>query len=144
MKNKTNRNRQMFCPGVHYGKFSCTLCIYLQKFCVFCLFTRVYLQYFCISTQLYWRLVQPIKLKKFVIQCKKIAIENLFFKTFTKKLQIRQFKNPQHICNPVQIKCIKNIFLHISAKELQLHTYHPCVKIFCRLRDSNPQSLTLA
>ena len=42
---------------------------------------------------------------------------------FTKKLQIRQCKNPQHICNPVQIKCIWKMFLHVFAKELQLKIY---------------------
>ena len=38
-------------------------------------------------------------------------------------MQIRQFWNTQHICNPVQIKCIWKMILHVFAKELQLKIY---------------------
>ena len=55
--------------------------------CVFCLFTRVYLQYFCICLQQYWRLVLQFIFNNFVIWCKIFAMENLFFNPITKKLQ---------------------------------------------------------
>ena len=43
-------------------------------------------------------------------------------------MQIRQFKNTQHICNPLQIKYIWKMFLHIFAKELQLKI-HFCTQL---------------
>ena len=55
--------------------------------CVFCLFTRVYLQYYCICLQQYWRLVLQLIFNNFAIWCKIFAIENLFFNPITKKLQ---------------------------------------------------------
>ena len=53
--------------------------------CVFCLFTRVYIQYFCICLQQYWRLVLQFIFNNFVIWCKIFATENLFFNAITKK-----------------------------------------------------------
>ena len=59
--------------------------INLYMICVFCLFTRVYLQYYCICLQQYWRLVLQLIFNNFVIWCKIFAIENLFFNPITKK-----------------------------------------------------------
>ena len=72
---------------IHYGKFSCSFSINLYMICVFCLFTRVYLQYYCICLQQYWRLVLQLIFNNFAIWCKIFAIENLFFNPITKKLQ---------------------------------------------------------
>jgi len=52
--------------------------INLYQICVFCLFTRVYLQYYCICLQQYWRLVLQFIFNNFVIWCKIFAIKNLF------------------------------------------------------------------
>ena len=59
--------------------------INLYMICVFCLFTRVYLQYYCICLQQYWRLVLQFIFNNFVIWCKIFAIENLFINPITKK-----------------------------------------------------------
>ena len=80
-------NKTYFSYKIHYGKFSCSFSINLYQICVFCLFTRVYLQYYCICLQQYWRLVLQLIFNNFAIWCKIFAIENLFFHSITKKLQ---------------------------------------------------------
>ncbi len=52
--------------------------INLYMICVFCLFTRVYLQYYCICSQQYWRLVLQFIFNNFVNWCKIFAMKNLF------------------------------------------------------------------
>ena len=71
----------------HFCKFSCSFSINLYKIWIFCLFTRVYLQYYCICLQQYWRLVLQFIFNNFVIWCKIFAMKNLFFNPITKKLQ---------------------------------------------------------